>query len=56
MGKLVQKMNSNRHIFRLVDKSLIRIIKISALNFIPSTGTFDLIFFINITLCDFLGF
>ena len=50
--KLVRKMNSNRFISRLVDQNLICIIKISALTFMPSTGTFDLIFY----NCDFLEF
>ena len=45
-------MNSNRFIYLLTDQNLIRIIKISTLKFMPSTGTFDLIF--NNAAC-FLG-
>ena len=41
---LVPKMNSNRFISRLMDQKLILIIRISALTFLSSTGTFDLIF------------
>ena len=40
-------MNSNRFISHLMDQSLIRIIRISALTFISSTGTFDLISLYN---------
>ena len=53
IGKLVRKMNSNRFISCLVDQKLIRIIRISALTFMSSTVSFDLIFFI--TLCYFLN-
>ena len=53
IGKLVGKMNSNRFISCLVDQKLIRIIRISALTFMSSTVSFDLIFFI--TLCYFLN-
>ena len=42
--KLVQKMNSNRFISRLMDQNLIHIIRISALTFISSIGTLDLIY------------
>ena len=42
------------YLARLMDQKLIHIIRISALTFMSSTGTFDLIFFI--TLCDFLEF
>ena len=40
-------MNSNRFISHLMDQSLIRIIRISALTFISSTRTFDLISLYN---------
>ena len=40
-------MNSNRFISHLMDQSLIRIIRISALTFISSTGTFHLISLYN---------
>ena len=40
-------MNSNRFLSHLMDQSLIRIIRISALTFISSTGTFDLISLYN---------
>ena len=40
-------MNSNRFLSHLMDQSLIRIIRISALTFISSTGTFDLIYLYN---------
>ena len=40
-------MNSNTFISHLMDQSLIRIIRISVLTFISSTGTFDLISLYN---------
>ena len=52
IGKLVGKTNGSRFISCFMDQKLIRIIRISALTFMSSTGTFDLIFFI--TLCYFL--
>ena len=45
-------MNSDRFISRLMDQTLIRIIKISTLKFMPSTGTFDLILY---SLTWFIG-
>ena len=47
-------MNSNRFISCLVDQKLIRIIRISALTFMSSTVSFDLIFFITL-VCYFLN-
>ena len=38
-------MNSNRFISRLMHQNFIAIIKVSALTFMPSTRTFDLIFY-----------
>ena len=45
---LVRKMNSNRFISLLMDQKLILIIRISALTFLSSTGTFDLIFYYSL--------
>ena len=42
IGKLLRKVNSNRLISRLMVQKLIRIIRISALTLMSSTGTFDL--------------
>ena len=38
-------MNSNRFISRLMHQNFIGIIKVSALTFMPSTRTLDLIFY-----------
>ena len=53
IGKLVRKVNRSRFISCLMDQKLIRIIRISALTFMSSAVTFDLIF---LTLCYFLNY
>ena len=49
----MRKMNSNSFISCLMDHNLICIIKISALTFMPSTGTFDLICYTSVISWNF---